>query len=208
MALLRFYYGQRGSIPSPAMYKAMLVAGAKSVKGSLDRHTGAVIDAWPSTAQGWGRINLDDLINPSLDGKRGWHDQGTVLAQGQSFVRTVRVADGSKPVRVVLTWTDPPAAAGVSPTLMNNLDLIAGDFYANAFDSNGWSHNPGCGRPVCAYRMDLFNNVEVATFPPGRYATGETFTVRVNASPLNARATGALTVNNQDFALFVMNGTM
>lgn len=212
VALLRYKHGAM----SPAMYKAMLVGGARSMTGALDRLTSGTVTKWPNEQQGFGMINLADLLGTTP--AKAWHDQGTVLTQGQMYERTVTVVNPLQPVRVVLVWTEPPGAAETTIAQVNNLDLTATwpDFYrlyGNYTDTAGWSRpSPGCGRPVCASPSDIRNNVEVLNINPSRF-TGNTnlsFTIRVMASPLNGIAVAGQSggANNQDFALFVLNGTL
>jgi hypothetical protein len=85
--------------------------------------------------------------------------------------------------------------------------------YGNFTDVNGWSRtDPGCGRPVCPSPRGSRNKVEVININPTVLAdpAKRTFTVRVIASPLNGigvpGASGG--ANNQDFAVFVLNGTI
>lgn len=218
IALLRYYYSTNyGFTPSPAMYKAMLVAGAKSITGGLDRHettlmgTTRLVGKWPNAQQGFGRIALDDLLSSSV--VKSWHDQQTILLQGQYYQPTVTVADPTKPMKIVLAWTDAPAAAGASITEVNGLKLTALSYHGNYTGDDGYSRiPPGCGRPVCVSPSDSRNNVEVIHIPASVFTdvTKRTFPVRVMASPLNGigvpgQSGGA---NNQDFALFVLNGTL
>jgi hypothetical protein len=218
VALLRYYYDKNHAFtPSPAMYKAMLVAGARSITGQKDRLETALqnmlvtVPKWPNAAEGFGVINLTDLITPGVF--RDWRDQQYVLTNGQALDFTVSVVDTSKPVRVALAWTDPPAAVDASVTLVNDLDLRATGYsfrvYGNLTATDGYSTvNPGCGRPVCAYFGDVRNNVEVLNINPSLFAdpANRTFTVRVNAPNLQGIGVPGQSVNSQDFALFVING--
>jgi hypothetical protein len=215
IALLQYHYiNQYGLNPSPAMYKAMLVAGAQSITGAIDRQTGGTVAAWPNAQQGFGRIRLTDLLDPGV--VKSWRDQQTILVSGQITTNTVTVADPAKPVRIVLAWTDAPAAVEAPVTLVNNLDLRVQDAfraYGNLMAGDGFSAiNPGCGRPVCAYFGDVRNNAEVINLPSSLFTdpAKRTFTVKVIINTLNGigvpgQSGGA---NNQDFALFVLNGTL
>lgn len=84
--------------------------------------------------------------------------------------------------------------------------------YGNAVSSTtGYSFVPGCGRPSCGYPADGANNVEMLN-DPALFGTiaNRTFTLSVTASLLNGvgvpGASGG--ANNQDFALFVINGSL
>jgi hypothetical protein len=226
VALLRYHYSTKyGSTPSPAMYKAMLVAGAKSITGATDRlgaalNTTPTVKAWPNEQQGFGVINLSDLLDTAV--VKSWHDQQTILTQGQKYEKSIVVADPSKPVRVVLAYTDAPGAIqdpanpAYYAAAVNGLTLTGYPsglrYYGNFTDTNGYSaaDTAGCGRPTCPSFSDSVNNVEVLNFNPTIFAdpTKRTFVIRVMASPINGvgvpGASGG--ANNQDFALFVLNG--
>jgi hypothetical protein len=226
VALLRYHYTtQYGFTPSPAMYKAMLVAGARSITGATDRlgtalGTTPTVVAWPNEQQGFGVINMSDLLDTAA--VKSWHDQQTVLLQGQKFERNVVVADPTKPVRVVLVYTDAPGAVQ-DPTnpqyyaaAVNGLTLTGypGNIrmYGNYTDASGYSISDtvGCGRPACPSGGDSVNNVEVLNIHPSRFTdpANRTFLVRVMASPINGIGVPGVSggANNQDFALFVLNG--
>lgn len=223
IALLKYHYTSTyGLSPSPAMYKAMLVAGARSISGSLDRleteltGTTQTVPKWPNAQQGFGLINMTELLDTTIT--KSFHDQGTVLLQGQMYDKAITVADPTKPMKIVVAWTDAPAMVGSTIAEVNGLNLTAYwpdyyQLYGNYTDTAGWSRtSPGCGRPVCSSPADLRNNVEVLNINPSRFTdpVNRTFRVRVMASPLNGigvpGASGG--ANNQDFALFVINGTI
>jgi len=217
VALLRYHYN---ASLSPAMYKAMLVAGGRSITGKLDRletmlqGTTRTVTKWPSAPQGFGVINLADLLNTSV--VKSWRDQQTILLNGQTTTYTVTVTDPSKPMRIALAWTDAPAAAGAPVALVNDLDLRANGatfrVYGNITGADDFSLvNPGCGRPSCSF-YDNRNNVEVLNIPTSVFSdpANRTFTVTVFAAIVNGigvpGASGG--TNNQDYALFALNGTI
>ena len=55
------------SNPSPAMVKAMLVAHADDMYGGYDHLTSSTIPHSPSPEQGWGRVNLDGLLQEDVE---------------------------------------------------------------------------------------------------------------------------------------------
>jgi hypothetical protein len=79
--------------------------------------------------------------------------------------------------------------------------------------TGGYSQMTACPiAGVCGTPSDVRNNVEIININPSRWTdpANRTFTVRVTATTLNGvgvpgQSGGA---NHQDFALFVMNGTM
>ncbi|HEX6100978.1 MAG TPA: S8 family serine peptidase [Thermoanaerobaculia bacterium] len=224
IALIKHFYGRHTPAlnPSPAMYKAILVAGARSLLNKTDRYTNTTITRWPNAQQGFGAIALDPLFNATA--LRGWRDQQpTPLTQAQSQYFTVTVGDPAKPVRIVLAWTDkegPVQQPGqpVPKALVNDLDLRATwsdglQYYGNVTDpASGYSYVPGCGRPLCPSPADVLNNVEVINVDPARFvnSANRTFTVRVWAAVLNGVGVPGASFGayNQDYALFVLNGSL
>ena len=193
-ALFREWFRQnRGGdtvVPSPALTKAALANAATDLDGGDG--TGGTV---PNSNQGWGLGNLARVLD---NGPRFFQDQETTFgASGQEQIRTFRVDDPSKPVRVTLAWTDPPGST-VGNSFVNNLDLTvgagAGPFKGNVF-AGGVSAPGGTADPR--------NNLESVYLPNG--ASG-TFSVAVTA----ANIAGDGVPNNgdgtdQDFALVVSN---
>ena len=90
--------------PSPAMAKALLVNGA------VDMGTPDI----PNANEGWGRINITNVINPASPVE--YWDQTQVLATtGQTFHLTLGVPNPGLPVKVTLAWTDAAGAVGRQP---------------------------------------------------------------------------------------------
>ncbi|HYS55407.1 MAG TPA: S8 family serine peptidase [Thermoanaerobaculia bacterium] len=131
----RVYAASLGGTPnpaaaSPALLKAMLVASARSMRTALDKtiDPSVAITARPNAVQGFGRLSLVDIVSHSP--ARQYVDQSpsrTFTASGQKWSATYPVSDTSRPVKVVLVWTDAPAPApsGNVPTLIqNDLDLL------------------------------------------------------------------------------------
>lgn len=118
------YYpgGTSGSGPatnvSTALVRAMLQISGREI--ASDR--GAV--GFPNNVQGWGRVTLDDALYFAGDAKRlkVLTDESASATTGSVTAFTLAVAAG-QPLRVMLAWSDYPAAAGANPTLVNDLDL-------------------------------------------------------------------------------------
>ncbi|MEW6734376.1 MAG: S8 family serine peptidase, partial [Acidobacteriota bacterium] len=140
-ALLIQWWRQRnnGLDPSPAMLRALIVNGAVEMVG--DEHI-------PNPRQGWGRINLANILADDVD--RIYIDQSCLLNKNVPGADrrdwNVRLANSSKPIKITLTWTDPPGLPGSGtktvPAIVNELALrvkINGKLYlANNF-VDGWS---------------------------------------------------------------------
>ncbi|MFN0059932.1 MAG: S8 family serine peptidase [Planctomycetota bacterium] len=142
---------------SAALMKAMLV-------NSGNRLTGANLStgAYPSSYQGWGDIQLTEsldlpggarrLIARDVASAGGFTGAG---APAQSVAFTVN--SSTQRVRVTLTWTDEPGAAGTGKKLINDLHLTvtgpSGTFLGNVF-------NTTTGESVTGGAADTLNNVE------------------------------------------------
>ena len=198
-ALIRDWYrrthGGGSTVPSPALTKALMVNTATDIVGG-DDGAGGSNTAIPTQIQGWGRINLGNLLAPIT---RGFVDQterfgGT--GQSRRFVYTV--PDTTKPLKVTMAYTDAPGPTSGN-AFVNDLDLVVHtggqSFKGNVF-SGGLSSTGGTADPR--------NNLENVFLPAG---TAGRFSVEViakniagNGVPANADAT------DQDFALVVSNG--
>ncbi len=178
-----------GANTSPAMAKALLVNGA------VDMGSGAI----PNILQGWGRINLTNVISSGL--ATVYRDQSTVLNDtGEFWEVTVGVPDPTRPLKVTLAWSDAPGAVGANPALVNDLNLTVTDgavaYKGNVFD-RGWSTSGGAA--------DARNNLENVYLR----AHGQTVTIRVEAANLPGDAVlynGDVT--DQGFALVCANCTV
>lgn len=127
--------------PSAALVRGILTAGGKRITGSL---SGA---GFPNTNQGWGRVLLDDALFFAGDARKLFvQDEAAGLNTGDTKSFDIVVAAG-QPLRVVLTWSDDPAAAGANPTIVNDLDLTVtgpgGSYVGNAFVNGETPPNQG-----------------------------------------------------------------
>lgn len=177
-----------GANPSPAMAKALLTNGTVDM-GTADR---------PNSNEGWGRINLSNVINPPAPAM--YWDQATVFgATGASWTASVRVVNPALPMRITLVWSDAagPGSGGTTAAWVNDLNLTVTQGGATWRGNNfagGWSTPGGAA--------DGRNNAENVFLqsPTGAY------TLRVDAAniagdgvPFNGDGT------DQDFAVVCFN---
>jgi hypothetical protein len=184
---------------SPAMLKAALVGTAKSLMGNTDDYTGAPVAARPNTAQGFGRLFLADVLQGTQSYRFMDENSFTPFtAAGQSRGGSFTVADTSKPVVLVVAWTDEPGGINVSKELVRDLDFTASVgcpvYYGNVISSTTeYSVAFACG-DVAVH--DRANNVEMIVIPPGA-GTSISWSVVV--------ANWGSGTHNQKFALFGAN---
>lgn len=178
--------------PSPAMVKAAIINGAVDVTG-----LGAAA-ARPNDSEGWGRINLKNVMNTGST--ISYFDQDLPLSDvGSRRNFSGTVTDPAKPVRISLVWTDPPGAG--NPALVNDLDLevlIGGErFKGNVFAS---------GTSAAGGLADDRNNVENVFLPAGLSGP---VTVRVTAKAINGDGIlGNPDLTDQHFALVSFNAAI
>ncbi|MDC8011082.1 S8 family serine peptidase [Tahibacter soli] len=180
--------------PSPALLKSYLIAHPTYLTG-VDAN-----DTLPSFAQGFGMPNLGAAF--AATPARVLVDQTQTLADtGAAYELRGGVADGSKPVRIVLTWTDAPGAVDSAAPQVNDLDLavtVGGVTYIGNRFNGQWS-DPAGGA------ADAANNTEAVFLPPGTSGSIKVSVVGTQIGgdgvPGNADAT------DQDFALVCYNCT-
>ncbi|TAK96516.1 MAG: hypothetical protein EPO07_14425 [Verrucomicrobia bacterium] len=227
LALLKEFFEQKLPAPqtnSPALMKALLINGARSVGPLYDFEVQNSINF-----QGWGLIHLQNCI-PSTNDLTGAvnnitaalshtgaasmeiYEQNTnsALATGQSLTRTLHVSEGglNAPLRVTLVWTDPPGNPVAGTKLVNDLDLIVtnldtGDVYfGNDIPTSSNFTFPWDTNLVA--NIDLVNNVE-NIFIPSTLSSNYTITVkahRVNVNAVTAHPNDVV----QDYALVISAG--
>jgi hypothetical protein len=164
------------------------------------------IAAFPNAQQGFGRLVLDDVLSEYP--ARVFVNETQSLSSGGAWSGDYVVHDLSRPVRIALVWTDPPAMWSGSgqtsavPPLVNDLDLSVrinqsgnciGRYVGNDVNTTDESrYYPDCTAGV----RDVKNNAEIVRFfaDPARGDTA--FTVKV------AFAAGS---SAQNYALVVWN---
>jgi hypothetical protein len=130
--LARQWLGTRGIItPSAAALKGVLLnTTVDMAPGQYGiGATQEITFTRPNNVAGWGRANLS-FIGAPFPYALWLDDQGSGLTTGQTITYThtptdsLRVVTNTQPLRVMLTWTDPPASLSASAQLVNDLDLI------------------------------------------------------------------------------------
>lgn len=181
------------TVPSPALVKAALINSADE----MDEANGGP-GPIPNNDEGWGRINLANIIVTNLNNAPLYHqylDQSVLLTSGQVCVQHVLVRSPGQRLKITLAYTDVPGFPGAIPALVNDLDLEVlgpdGTLYRGNQFSGGESV-PNAPSP------DNLNNVEAVHLAqplPGDYL------VRVRARNVVQDARLDTTAIDQDFAL-------
>ncbi len=195
-----------GARPSPALVKAVFTAAAMDLVGNFDADAN-MLQHRPDRKQGWGRIDLDAVINPgnrleTVDQTKVFH------ATGESWTWTFTPEDPGAPMRIMLAWTDAPGpgTGGTSPAWVNDLDLIATAEDGDAYYGN--NINPGSGLSESGGEPDGINNLEGVMLSPDQHA-GQPVGLEVLAANLAADALEPWApepgVTRQDFALACLN---
>ncbi|HTH46394.1 MAG TPA: S8 family serine peptidase [Candidatus Limnocylindria bacterium] len=194
-----------GATPSPALIKAMLINSADDMgtafipdptddspdSGSVVGDTGPV----PNNDEGWGRINLENLIA----GPRRYQfvEQGTGLATDEVYEQRIVVGPDAQ-LKVSLVYTDVPGLPAAIPALVNDLDLevVAPD--GQIYRGNAFADGESTAGTLEGDRINNVEAVHLSVPPAGEYV------VRVRANnvvqDVHHRAQGA---PQQDFALVI-----
>jgi hypothetical protein len=177
------------SAPSPAVIKAYMIAHPTYLTG-----VGAGGNL-PSNSQGYGMPAMKTAFDAT---PRSLLDQTSLFGNtGETWTWNGAVADPSKPLRIVMVYTDAAGAIGVSPQV-NNLNLgaqvNATTYLGNRF-SGQWSATGGTA--------DNANNYEAVFLQAGASGslqiTVTAANIAGNGVPNNADPT------DQDFALVCYN---
>ncbi len=200
------YTNRFNKSPSPALMKAMMVAGARMLNTLIYRYE-TFGDLPPVVDQGWGLIDVKRSVDglPVAVGDTNsivMIDQDETVNLGETKSYTVVVPANQGGLRVVLAWTDPAGNPVNSVQLVNDLDLYVdgpggSGYLGNFFGQDGINSQviaPFTEVYVDAFG-DAFNNVEVINIPnltPGSY------TIKVRGSNVPQ--------GPQNFALVVMKG--
>ncbi|RJS75124.1 hypothetical protein CW714_00750, partial [Methanophagales archaeon] len=178
---VEYHRETHGSTPSPALTKAALISSADDVGLG-----------YPSNDQGWGEMNLTNVINPQFV---VLEDQSVALATGGSHAYNIMLSDYINGAKITLVWTDAPGSVSASKALVNDLDLVvtAPDgttYHGNQF-SGAWS-DPTSGD------FDRVNNIENVFINAGNIQSG-TYQITV----LGYNVPAEVVPGGQDYALVI-----
>lgn len=155
LALIREYLRTKQKIKSPsaALLKAALIAGATRLPGNALE--GAILD----NNQGFGRVNVDNVVAPQSPTSNVFSDESIALKTGEVHTVKLKLKSGKSPLVVALAYTDYPGK-----TLINDLNLIV--------RGPGGIAIPGNQTPGTPTTLDTKNNAEVVRIlapAPGVY---------------------------------------
>jgi subtilisin-like proprotein convertase family protein len=214
LALMQEFLQEWGRTNSPALMKALLINGARTLTtpGTFQVHS-------PTNSQGWGLINLTNTLPAGLSNSfvhaaapMQIFDQNPAdaLATGQSHTRFVSLSPAASnlPLRITLVWTDPPGNPAASLKLVNNLDLVVTNlltgevFFGNDFTAGSSFNQPwDTNTPP---NLDVVNNVENVYLSPALSTnySGTVLASAVNVNAVTAQTNGVV----QDYALVLSSG--
>ncbi|MFZ2486675.1 MAG: S8 family serine peptidase, partial [Anaerolineae bacterium] len=191
VASLVYYWIQNhySTVPSPALTKAYLIAHPTYLTGV------AANDTLPSNNQGYGMPNMTTAFDAT---PRYLLNQTNIFNNtGETWTWDGAVADPSKPLRIVMVYTDAAGAIGTSPQV-NNLNLSATvnatTYLGNRF-SGQWSTTGGSA--------DAANNYEAIFLPAGTSGSLHLSIAAANIAGDGVPNSGDTT--DQDFALVCYN---
>jgi hypothetical protein len=216
LALMHEFFTQRlGRTNSPALMKALLINGARSVSDLYDFQVNNNINF-----QGWGLVNLPNSLPGALSNLVGNASSSPIfafdqsptnaLASGQRETHYLSLSEAARnqPLRATLVWTDPPGNPVAGIKLVNDLDLVVtnldtgevyfgNDIRADNDFNLAWSTND----PPA---WDFVNNVENVFL---KEPLSTNYSVTVFARHVNVNAVTAHTNDVvQDFALVISSG--
>ncbi|HEX7862015.1 MAG TPA: S8 family serine peptidase [Verrucomicrobiae bacterium] len=208
---------------SPALMKALVINGARSLSRSYDLAAQSA-----ANYQGWGLPNLPNSLSSystndhsSIDARKHRlrfveQSPDNALATGQSRTWNITLNSNavSFPLRTTLVWTDPPGNPAVAVKLVNDLDLVitnldTGFVYCGNNIPVGSDETVPVDPAFDPIITDVINNVEQVTISdPSLLGDRFSVTVRarrvnVNAVPGYLAATGSRNDVVQDFALVI-----
>lgn len=199
-------------IPSPALLKAMLINGSRSIGLEYDFDVKSI----GANEQGWGMPNIANCIPSSVTNSTGngrsiaFFDQSPAeaLSTGQYQTYTITAPGGAatnSPVRITLVWTDPPGDPAAGVALVNQLSLTVTDSTGtNVFVGNDFFSGDTFSEINTGDAPDTLNNVQNVYINNSYYPIVYPLTVTVGAARVNVNAATTQTSRiAQDYALVI-----
>jgi subtilisin family serine protease len=194
--------------PSPALVKAALINSATDMdetaiaQNVLDEDGEPIDVGFPQAAspapnmdEGWGRVDLPNLIGSTKDYQ--FVDQSVLLTNDQFYEIRVLIAGDDEPLKITLTYTDVPGSPVTVPALVNDLDLEVFAPDGRSYRGNQFFAGESIPNPSSP---DALNNVEgIQLLEP---VAGE-YRVRIHARKVVMDARRDTGTIDQDFALAI-----
>ncbi|MEX2219352.1 MAG: S8 family serine peptidase [Phycisphaerales bacterium] len=185
--------------PSGALVRAALMNSGQDITAAHNTPSpcNAVASpaGYPSNLEGWGRVKADDALYFPGDARKllmADVRNGDGLSTAGEHIVNVNVLGSGQPLRITLSWTEPPAAAGAGNPVINDLDLVVegpgGMYLGNVF-------NTATGESTSGGVKDAKNSTEQVHLlapPPGPY------TVRIRGGAVGVGAQGFAVVATGD----------
>lgn len=175
--------------PSGALLKATLLNSTRDMNGNDAFGVAAPLNGYPSNLEGWGRLVLDDTLFFAGDARnlRVWdYRNAEGVLTGESRTHMINVLTNTQPLKITLTWMEPPpTAASFANPVTNNLDLVVTSpdgtqtFIGNDFNAGVTPGNSGVA-------ADNLNNVEMVLInapAPGAWTVTVTGTAVNQGNP-------------------------
>lgn len=129
-----------GFEPSGVLVKAVLLHSGSAMLDVNVNSGQQPIAAPPGPVQGYGRVTLSNVLPLMIGSMDLFVDDLNSVSDGSSNSYAVTVNDSTVPLKVTLSWFDPPAQDGTtSSALINDLDLLITDPSGNQYYGNGGS---------------------------------------------------------------------
>ncbi len=190
--LFQYYTNTYSRVPSPAMMKAMLCNGARTLNSIVYAEAPGQAIPVPQSKNGYSAFfqsphargrGIVDVVR-SVDGARIHPSDQTVLLDegdttpldtGVVFTRTLQINPGEGGFKVTMAYSDVPGVPGNGNAIVNDLDLIVvtpdgRSYLGNYFSANGVDSQPVPGiQPVGASIQNIEQVVVGEPSVPGTY---------------------------------------
>jgi subtilisin family serine protease/uncharacterized membrane protein len=143
--VINYYQQNYEHNPSPALVKAVLLAGAQPMPGYT----------WPDNNQGWGRMNLPNSLLETQHKKYLFYDQIDKLETSDEVTYVFNVAESSN-LKIFLVWTDEDGSPQAAKALVNDIDLKVRSPSGDLYNGNRFY----LGESIPGGGADDTNNVE------------------------------------------------
>eukprot|EP00602_Paraphysomonas_sp_CaronLab_P011971 CAMPEP_0185043680 /NCGR_PEP_ID=MMETSP1103-20130426/43035_1 /TAXON_ID=36769 /ORGANISM="Paraphysomonas bandaiensis, Strain Caron Lab Isolate" /LENGTH=1172 /DNA_ID=CAMNT_0027583879 /DNA_START=825 /DNA_END=4343 /DNA_ORIENTATION=+ len=160
------FCGQGAFKPSGAMTKALLLHSGTPIttessaasSGHIDR-TEALkslsTSATPDFYQGYGRVKLDQVL-PLRNSDFVLYVDERVVSEAHQYSYRLQVVNSTLPLKITLSWFDPPNTEFAAKVLLNDIDLAV-------VDPSGrfrYGNTQNFGSPMIGEQRDVLNNNE------------------------------------------------